>query len=422
MIVVDTLRADHLGVYGYPKSTSPKVDEFAAQSFVFDRMYSQAPWTKPSIASLFTSLYPPQHLVLHEGTENQLADSLTTLAEVLKAAGYRTLAASQNPHVRANTGFSQGFDEFHGIPGYKSSIGEMVQKNMQFLNAAGEQPTFIYLHFLDPHGPYDPPPALRKKFIGEQQTDNLSVKRGRVAGLLKGEFPKKSIGPADLQYLEALYDAEIHSVDDSIGRILKQLQDHGVRENTLVIITADHGEEFLDHGTIKHGYQLFEEVIQIPLIFSVPGGIAGRNQSAIVEHVDLMPTVLDFLGIEAPSELQGRSLRSLLEDPATQTDRTAYIGSSWRGIERFAVRQGDWKLIRNEEQDKTTLYHLDGDPNEQHDVSAAHPEMVQKMLEDYRMTTQPISGVTPLSAIGDRDPELERALKSLGYLESDDSE
>ena len=420
LIVVDTLRADHLGIYGHDAPTSPRIDEFARGAMVFEGMYSQAPWTKPSIASLFTSLYPPQHRVLVEGTENQLSGSLTTLAEVLHQAGYRTGAASQNPHVQAKTGFDQGFAEFHGIPGYQSGVGEMLAIGKQFLDAGQGEPFFLYMHFLDPHGPYDPPAQFRREFLGDLKTDKQRVVAGRVGKMLDEETLIQEFEGSDLAYLEALYDAEIQWVDNAIGQLLDHLDERGLRENTLVIFTADHGEEFLDHGTVKHGYHVYDETVNVPLIIRTPGiNVFGRNAAALAQHVDLMPTVLDLVEVEGPSEIQGRSLRSRLQGSNAPDEATVFSGTSWRTIERFAVRRGDWKLVRHEDEGRTELYNLREDPAETRDRHVDHPDLVRDLIESYRQTTAPIDGVTPDDVTGTSDPELERALQSLGYAGGD---
>lgn len=422
LIVIDTLRADHLGVYGHAAPTSPRIDALAKEGVVFDGMYSQAPWTKPSIASLFTSLYPGQHLVLKEGTDNQLSLSLTTLAEVLSQAGYRTGAVSQNPHVQAKTGFDQGFDEFHGLSGYQSGVDQMVKAGEGFLDGAADQPFFLYMHFLDPHGPYAPPPKLRKQFLGRRKTDQERVLAGRVGKMLDGEALTQEFTPRDLAYLEALYDAEIRWVDTAVGRLLDGLQSRGLGENTLVVLTADHGEEFLDHGTVKHGYHVYEESVHIPLIIKAPGFAVGRNREGLAQHVDLMPTFLDLLEIEGPGELQGQSLRAMLAEPSASLDRTIFQGSSWRDIERFSVREGDWKLVRHVDEDKTALFKLSDDPQEQVDLAPQHPDVVERLTRSYFERTAPIEGITPLDATGARDPELEKRLQAIGYTGGSDDE
>ncbi|MFT7668589.1 MAG: arylsulfatase A-like enzyme [Planctomycetota bacterium] len=422
LVVVDTLRADHLGVYGYEVETSPRIDEFAREALVFESMYSQAPWTKPSIASMFTSLYPPQHLVLKEGTDNQLSNSLTTLAEVLADAGYRTGAVSQNPHVQAKTGFDQGFGEFHGIPGYQSGVDEMVSIGSDFLDKGGDAPFFLYMHFLDPHGPYDPPAEFRKEYVGNLSTQKKRIFTGRVGKMLADEEMIQEFSGSDLPFLEALYDGEIRWVDSAVGKMLDALQARGLRERTLVIFTADHGEEFLDHGTVKHGYQVYEESINIPLIVRLPDGAVGRNSQRIAQHVDLMPTILDLTGLEAPPEVQGSSLRKTLEGVESDADLAAFIGTSWRDIERYAVREGVWKLVGHVDQDRMELYNLSVDPAEKLNVIADHADIADRLLAAYLENTASIQGVTPEDATGASDPELEKALRAIGYIGGDDED
>jgi len=422
LVVVDTLRADHLGTYGHGEDTSPRIDELAGQGVVFERMYSQAPWTKPSVASLFTSLYPPQHQVLEEGTDNRLASSLTTLAEVLADAGYRTGAVSQNPHIQANTGFDQGFGEFHGLSGYVSGVDEMLDAGRGFLDREAGRPFFLYMHFLDPHGPYAPPPKLRKRFLGERETKKARVVSGRVGKMLEGEELSIELEAGDLDYLEALYDAEIRWVDVAVGRLLDHLEERGLADDTVVLLTADHGEEFMDHGTLKHGYQLYEESVHVPLIVRAPGVEPRRVDRMVAQHVDLAPTVLDLLGQPVPSAAQGRSLRPWLEGRETAGPETALLGTSWREIDRFAVREGSWKLVRHADQGRTELYDLASDPTERKNVAGDHPDVVERLSQAYTDATSPIDGVTPDDAFGARDPELERRLRAIGYTGGEEDE
>jgi arylsulfatase A-like enzyme len=415
LVVIDTLRADHLGTYGHDSPTSPRIDELAEQSLVFDCMYSQAPWTKPSIASLFTSLQPSQHRVVEEGTDNQLSESLITLAEVLSEAGYRTCGVSQNPHIQSTTGFAQGFGEFIGLSGQESGANSMFEAGRDFLDQESEEPFFLYLHFLDPHGPYAPPPKLREKFVGNLETTKRRVASGRVGMMLDGEVMLQEFGKGDLAYLEALYDAEIRWVDNAVGRLLDHMEAKGLDENTVVILTADHGEEFLDHGTVKHGYHVYEESVHVPLIIRMPDGRVGRDSTTLVQHIDLMPTALELLSLEGPSELQGRSLGAALEGEGGGPREVVLTGSSWRGIERFAVRRGEWKLVCHVDESRTELFHLGDDPGEQSDVAAEHPGLVQELMTVYLEGTRPIAGVTPEDAMGTRDLELERRLQAIGY-------
>ncbi len=419
-IVVDTLRADHLGPYGYAKPTSPALDALADRAIVFENAYSAAPWTKPSVASMLTSLYPPQHRVLYESTENQLASSLTTLPEVLKGHGYRTCAISENPYVQPETGFHQGFDLFERVPGFEDFKGQAdagAAKAIAWIGESSDTPFFLYLHVLDPHGPYTPAEEYAGPFLAGLPEETGRIAKGRVGRMLEGEKVVMDLNAQGLAYLEALYDAEIREVDAALGEVLAFLEAEGLTENTIVLFTSDHGEEFLDHGSLRHGYRLYEESVRVPLVLAVPGRAAQRVDRVVAHHVDLAPTVLETLGLPVPEEWRGRNLLRAMEDGAGEPG--VFVSTDWRDLERRAVRRGEWKLIAHEDQDRRHLFHLGDDPDERHDRIGAHPDIAEALFEAYRAATGPIPGVTPHDATGDVNEELEEELRGLGYLDSD---
>jgi len=417
-IVIDTLRADHLGPYGYEPPTSPTLDQFAKRSLVFERAYSAAPWTKPSVASMFTSLYPPQHRVLSEGTDNQLALSLTTFPEVLQEHGYRTLAISENPHVQPQTGFDQGFDRFERVRGYKTFKGHAdtgAEKAIRWLGEPSQDPFFLYLHFLDPHGPYTPLDEFAGDFLaGLPEESGRRLTKGKVGGMIDGEELVTQLSEGELTYLEALYDAEIREVDAALATLFAFLSDAGHWENTIVLLTSDHGEEFLDHGSIRHGYRLYEESVHVPLMLALPGRPAGRIERVAAQHVDLAPTLLTALGLPVPPVFRGRDLLAAADSPGQEPD--VLLSTDWRDIGRWAVRRGDWKLIVHEDQDRRQLFNLGDDPHEQNDLLTQNPDLVEQLLEAYAHATKPIPGVTPDEASGEADASLELELRGLGYL------
>ena len=431
-LVVDTLRADHLGMYGYEVPTSPALDALAARGVVFERMYSQAPWTKPSVASILTSLYPPQHRVLKEGTKNQLSRSLTTMVEVLSDAGYRTAAVSENPHVQANTGFDQGFDRFEKGKVYGGRPQHVVELAKEIIDgstgsgadgsrddAHDDAPFFLYLHFLDPHGPYTPKGEHVAGFLAGKQTDQPRILEGTVGKMLDGERLIQEFDEGDLEYFTALYDAEIREVDEAIAELVAHLEARGRFEDTLIVFTSDHGEGFLEHETLKHGYQLYEEFVRVPLVVVGPGIEPGRVTGALVQHVDLAPTVLELAGLAQPAAFQGQSLRPLLAGEP-MPDRTAFLDSSWREIDRCAVRSAEWKLILFDDLGRRELYRLTDDPGEQVDLAAEHAELAGRMADAYRAATRVLPGITPTDALGESDPELDRALRAIGYAQAGD--
>ena len=351
VLLLDALRADHLGCYGYARDTSPALDSLAAGGVIFESAVAQASWTKPSIPSLFTGLYPIQHRVF-TGDTRDTADRITsdaldqehqTLAEALRSAGYATGAFVENVQISSFLGFDQGFDVYEENLGDARRIAERL---LRWLDGGGGRPFFAYVHFLDPHWPYSPPDPYHVMFPGPEGAavdfNNLNWKSFE-RGIEKGEI---DLGPADLEAMQCFYDGEIRYTDAAISRILGFLRDRGLFENTIIVVTADHGEEFMEHGRVGHGHSLHDELLRVPLILRWPGGRAARATGQ-VELVDVMPTLLDLVGTASP-ETAGRSLRPLLEGGELEP-RDAFAdhrpGGSAGEIQQ-SLRTGRYKLIR----------------------------------------------------------------------------
>jgi arylsulfatase A-like enzyme len=420
IVVIDALRADHLGAYGYERPATPFLDELAERSVVVETTIAQSSWTKASIASMFTSLLPSQHRVLEEAPSNRLAPSLVSLPEVLQAAGYRTAWFSENSHIGPATGFDQGFDEGamrRNLEGDASWALEHVSRWLE--EGAAEGPFFLYLHLLDPHGPYEPDPELRRQFIGDLETDDEMVRLGRVGRLVKHGRLRREIGRDDVDYLRALYDAELRATDRTVSRLFDDLDRRGLLENSIVVVTSDHGEEFMEHGSLEHGHQLYEETLRVPLILSVPGVAPARIDDVVVQHIDLAPTLLELVDLAVPSQFQGRSFVGAFSGGETPAPRPVVTETTWRNVDLLSVRQGDWKLIVDQRAAKTELFHLRSDPGERNDVVAANPDVVRRLGETLETSIQPVPGVVVEGAYGASDPDVEAALRAMGYLEED---
>jgi len=266
-VVVDTLRWDHVGCYGAARKTTPFVDDYAAGATRFDRAYSVAPWTMPSVASMFTGLYPSRHGANSFGLG--LTDEVDTLAEILQREGYATQGVISHTAIGARNNFQQGFDVYleseargHDHLSTDGVTGQAIGK-LEGL-AAGEAPFFLFVHYFDPHYNYKRHPEYG--FAAD------------AAGRLDGEQPMRELlrmapdmTPDESQFLRDLYDEEVRFTDAGIGRLLERLQVLGLDEDTIVILTADHGEEFLDHGDLGHTGSLYEELVRVPLILRGPG-------------------------------------------------------------------------------------------------------------------------------------------------------
>ncbi len=330
LVSIDSLRADHLGSYGYPKPTSPGMDRLAAEGVRFENAISNTSWTLPSHASMFTGLNSYTHGLVDNGL--RLGDDVVTIAEVLREAGYRTGGFFGAPYLHPTYGFSQGFEAYVScmtklgtevMPDAMRAVAQgdvtpphsditgprTLDEVTKWLDAgAGDgRPFFLFVHLWDPHYDYIPPPEYVEMFDPGYE--------GSVNGefLMRNEAVHKSMNPRDLEHVIALYDGEIRFTDDVLGKILAEVDRRYDLDRTLLVVTADHGEEFFEHGNKGHQKSLFEEVVRVPLIVRWPERLApGRVVEDQVRHIDLMPTLLSLAGIEPPEAIEGRDISPLL--------------------------------------------------------------------------------------------------------------
>jgi arylsulfatase A-like enzyme len=410
-VVIDTLRWDHLGCYGYPRPTTPAIDRLAAGAVRYRRAYSQAPFTNASIGSLFTSRYPSQLGI--NGTLDTLPESELLASEVLRAAGFRTAAVVSHRLVSRRWGFAQGFQTFDesSIGGHEASTGvataDRALELLDRLAAAGE-PFFLWVHFFDPHynyieqtdaRPYEPPPYRGDLHSGTDFREVLNRAR------------EGNLDEADLDYLRYLYDTEILHTDRQVGRILDRLELLGLAGRTVVALTADHGEEFLDHGALGHGDKVWDEAIRVPLVVRAPG-LPPRVVEEPVGLLDLFPTLLAHLGLVVPAGFEGRAL-----DLAAGTglpDRPLFA-ASW-GSSKRSVVLGRLKLIHDARSERLMLFNLIADPAEERDVSTRRRRATRRLQNALRewdeRTARSAEGLPPLEV----DEEEARELRTLGYL------
>lgn len=356
VLMVDTLRADHLGCYGYARETSPRIDAFAAESARFENAATPKPKTSPAIASLFTGLWPETHGI--HSTSTVLPDEHFTLAEVLEEAGFQTFAVAANVNISKRFGFDQGFQDFRRVRksgGDSNNPKERAGKNasrvrdqlVDWLDHREDGRFFAYVHFIDPHSPYSPPKEFASRFRGDELDGQLGVTDVQVGVDDYDEVIHEAVYlPAigrDLDGYVARYDAEISYTDKIIGEILDDLERRGLLESTTIVFTADHGESMTEHQTwFNHGEHPYEEQVHIPLIVHGPGVPSG-TRSDQVSLVGLMPTLLDLVGVDSPSAIEGQSFASRVferesstQPTDTHTDRATYV----------TARHGKRKLIR----------------------------------------------------------------------------
>jgi arylsulfatase A-like enzyme len=372
LISIDTLRPDHLGVYGYERETSPRLDAVAREGILFETAYSQASWTLPAHASLLTGLDPFAHGTV--GEEDRLPGELETLAGRLGGAGYRTEAwvgTAPYGYVGAAYGLAAGFDAYRHYPHpkrFRSSLiaravdGEILRRISRdvgnaraeidsvigWLRGSRSHPFFLFVHLYDVHSkssrlPYEAPPPFLDRFCRDRLAGFSGCRAGRCAsdrllGMVKGEEPP--FEEDEVELVRCLYDGGIAFVDHELGRLFDVLEEEGLDENTVVIVTSDHGEAFFEHDLPLHS-TLHEEVTRVPLIVRMPGGISGKRMRGVVSLTDLAPTILELAGVGIPVELRGRSLVDTLREWRATADSDA-IGVS---PQRTFYRSGSLKLI-----------------------------------------------------------------------------
>ena len=430
VVTIDTCRADHMSLYGYKRKTTPFLEELAERSVVFERAFSQASDTTPSHSSLFTSLYPFRH-----GAANgvPLDAQFTTLAEMLRERGMRTGAFVSSWMMLADdSGLDQGFEVYDqkltqastAIVDYPNErpAEETVTAALDWVDANREEPFFLFVHLFDPHGRYLPPSPYDTMFP-------VRNKGKRVLPLEKIPEYARLGDETDVAVYVANYDGEIRYVDDQLRRLFARFEEAGLLDGTLFVITADHGESLTEHEMIfSHGWRLFDPSIHVPLLISFPAGIPSNVRvDPVVQSVDVLPTVLDVLGLEPTEGIDGHSLLPLMEgrDEAerfalaktTKTVTYDRLGLGGDQNDHYAIRTGDWKLMQTESGDSTLLFDLNRDPKELRDVAEREPaqrDQLGALLEAYVERGGP--GIQRRELSDEERAALEERLRALGYV------
>ena len=410
--LVDALRSDRLGVYGCDRPLTPRLDAMAANGITFTNVVAQSSWTKAAVASIFTGLWPRAHGV--NGPDDRLPDSMSTLPELLQAAGYQTGAVVANAYVGRPFGFARGFDYFEFIEHARGRSEIVHDRVATWLGARGSQgdPFFLYVHTIDPHAPYAPPSPYLETFASDVQ-DPLVGQVETVRGLVLGKVePTDELG----RDLRDLYDAEVAANDASFGRLLDELETLGELDNTVIVFTSDHGEAFGEHGSWTHGLDLYNEVLSVPLVMRLPDGAgAGKRVSTAIQHIDLAPTILSLCAIKSTVDLPGATLLDASGTVLTTPNRTifAYL-DYWGKTGAIALRDG-WKLIQPLSADfgsEVELYHHDRDRVEANDHALDSPVRTGWLLAQLTVALRGEG----TSLVTEVDSETRAQLEALGYM------
>ncbi len=396
LVSFDALQAAHVGALGSSRDVTPAIDELARQSFSFTHAYSVASWTVPASMTWFTGVYPSEHrmtnkFAVYRPPQEKLADlrelspHLVTLADLLKQNGYATGGFTGNAGVNGGFGYEQGFDVYYYQAGNFGGLDQSIPRALSWLNEVKHQKFFLFLHGYDAHGQFSPAsgldyrfvdPEYDRKFLGSPQ-EHESL---REEGLDRGQL---NLREPDVQFWRAIYDEKIQRADEQFRGFLKEFDELGLTENTLFILTSDHGTEYCEHRRLDHGFTLYDEQIHVPLFIKLPGQTTGRTLTQGISSIDIMPTVLDLLDVHVADavnqQLRGRSLLPAMNGSQTAHDVFSETDYRQYTYKRSIITPGGWKLIYTLEHRSRELYNLSADPGELHDQTASRPELADEL-------------------------------------------
>lgn len=428
LVVLDAANPSRMSCYGNGRETTPHIDRLADEGVLFTRAYAQASWTVPSVASLFTSTLPITHKVWSR--DRMLADKAFTLAEALKKKGFATCAITATSSASSLHNLLQGFDR--QIELYKwapkdlqsgKRLGvvwaeDFIAPVKDWIQQNKNDKFFLYLHYIQPHTPYNPPPPFADEIM---QGYTGSVKRRRP--IAPHFMDRDTMDHDDIGFVQAMYDANLEYVDFQLGEILEYFKESNLYENTVIVITSDHGEAFLEHGDFGHSSSLYEEEVRIPLVIKFPGNcdVKGKRMGSLVQSIDIMPTLLDIHGLTGMTGgLQGKSLIPLISGGEIPANRFVFASLSKAMAESVtkadALSDGRYKLISTAEE--RMLFDLDNDPGEKENIFFDRP-ILGHFYEQWLSVLKQDSGSqkdlfkqinTPL------DETTKKHLKALGYI------
>ena len=460
LISLDTLRADHLGVYGHHRFTSPVLDEFAAKGVVFEDASATTGWTLPSHASMLTGLFPLRHGVVTP--ENALSEEVQTLAGWFTEAGWETAAIVNVLWLKREIfGLTRDFGKYLFIEEAdyrrRGPSSWATDQAIEWLGEEHGRPLFLFLHYYDVHADYASLPEYERLFVSPYegqadgsawQIERANFAEGHIAHCLEepesdschfgskekprridAEMERVEFDARDVQHLKELYDAGIRQLDTELGRLLGFIDSSGRADETLVIITSDHGEEFLEHGRVGHALTTYQQSLRVPLMMRGPGLPAGVRVEAPVSLVDLAPTLLALAGLPAPDDLDGLDLSGLWSgvDPRLFGERYLF-GEASLGVQEQvrlpgvypifrSIRQGGFKLVARSLGSETeySLYDLGEDPGELRDIASQHRTRVAEMAAVLKHRHGGAGAPMPAGEAVELAPDEVEQLRALGY-------
>ena len=443
--LVDTLRADRLSLFGYAGAKTPAFDALARESVLFEKAYSAAPWTLPSLTSILTSTYACEHGVV-EG-KRRLGPKLNTLPERLKAQGYKTAAFYNNYFAGPIAGLDRGYDLAQMRA---DTVDDPTPEVFPWLDTVGTDKFFLYIHTMEPHHPFYTPYEYTKPFghfdVDKKETylslyflyrtqKFLDSSAGRVPGTTDNSKQMATLreGLSTLKpMISTMYDASVHYADANLGKVIADLKRRGLWEKSLFIVLADHGEELEDHNSWFHDQSVYDELLHVPLLIKFPGGAKGGTRiTDRVSLTDLRPTILDVLGdADGCKQCRGSSLLPLLEGktlsrtiatdaPGVRLNDTGYykLEKEARGDVNVALRTGSLKGIWNEEPETVEVYDLAKDPGELANLAGRDPEKAQELRDEaISWLEQCRASAAGAIEINELDERSKQQLRAIGYF------
>jgi arylsulfatase A-like enzyme len=425
VVMIDTLRADHLAPYAKTRVQTPVLDRFAREGVLFERFSAVEDWTKPSCATMLTGLYPCTHKTQTDMV--RLPSSVRMISEELKGRGVATGAFIANGYVSGKFGFEKGWDHYTNYirEGKKTDAEYVFADAASWIEASKDKRFYAYVHTIDPHVPYSPPKDFLEMYDKEPYSGPVEP---RMTHLLLEDIKKDKFKPTerDKERIKALYDGEISYHDKWFGGFLQKLNDLGLLEDTMVVVVSDHGEEFWDHGSVGHGHQIHQELIHVPFACMWKGVLPPQTRVPDNhDHSCLVPTIFDAMQLAPPKYLEGESvLRRMLGNPTTGP----HAGFSTHQNDRQAVWSGRWKLLMRGPV-KTYLYDVEDDVASTKDLDEDHPIALTYMRtllgqfqgapDKSRWRSRTMAHKSDLEVVEEKvemDEELEEQLKALGYV------
>src|SRR5579884_2355573 len=429
LLTVDSLRADHLSCYGYPRPTSPNLDFLAEEGALCEKMFVSVLPTQPSYTTLYTGQHPITHGVIGHGGSVELSPSVPFLPEILARHGYTTCALDSLWGEKS--WFGRGY-EYYINPGLRHQLNlsvaceELNARAIPWMREHAEEPFFLFFHYWDPHSPYTPPKSYLDQFYKGNPLDpaNHSLDHAwkhPISALVRDSCMRLPGGVVtDAEYGVALYDAEIRHNDDGIGEVLAAVEELGIAEQTLVIVVGDHGESMTEHGIYFEHHGLYDATLHIPFLARWPGRIPpGRRLAGIFQNHDIAPTILEAAGIPIPAAMDGQSLWPVLSGDQTAGGRSKAVSLEATLQAKWCLRTNDFKFILAREPDSygtpmRELYDLRRDPGETQNVATEMPEVAAKLeseLEAWIQAELRKSGKT-------QDPVCEHGISMKAVLET----